>query len=103
MIEDMEVDANGDLIYIGFNPKVARKEHFDKKDKFVKLGSYYGFPGCCIRYFCVTIFPGLSLPDDHWASGTGYVPCPSCREMEKEELIGIINSRRNPKEKPFGE
>lgn len=61
---------------------------------FSPMGTYFGYPQCCQRYFykrgyCDTNFPLL---------GTGYIPCLSCRKKTEEELIKTINENRYCKE-----
>lgn len=59
--------------------------------KFKDLGSYYGYPVCCIDSFLnYTKKPTRKL------QGTGYIPCENCNvKYTEKELISNINKNRN--------
>ena len=56
-------------------------------------GSYYGFPVCCIEFFCNGLDNSLNIDVNeadneencHPMIGTGYVPCPHCVEQSKDK------------------
>jgi hypothetical protein len=60
------------------------------------MGTICGYPPCCIQDF-IDELPYRSTCAD-WPSrqltGTGYVPCPSCNEKTREDLLWAIAVRR---------
>ena len=60
------------------------------------MGTICGYPPCCIEDF-IDELPYRSTCSD-WHSrqftGTGYVPCPSCNEKTREDLLEAIAVRR---------
>jgi len=57
-------------------------------------GVLYGYPECCIQWF-----HGRTMLDihDHQPTafdGTGFIPCPKCRERDEAEVLNDIASRR---------
>ena len=58
------------------------------------MGYLYGFPECCITWF------NHRSPFDEanhrptMFDGTGYIPCPHCRNKTEEEIVAGINERR---------
>lgn len=75
------------------------EEEFNKREEksplWRKHGNNFGYPQCCIDFFCAVPYCGsLTQSVDHWAYGTGYVPCPQCSKLPREQLIDIINKNR---------
>lgn len=71
-------------------------EVFKKENWWTFVGKYFGFPDCCIKYFCekksYDIEKSLFI-------GTGYVPCPCCnKKIINQEVVQQyteeINSQR---------
>lgn len=63
-------------------------------------GAYYGFPVCCIEFFChgldSSLMNSIDNDDSHPMIGTGYVPCPHCLDMsrDKKYFSDLINQHR---------
>jgi hypothetical protein len=60
------------------------------------LGTICGYPVCCIEDFIDEF--DYRLSSTHWKprqfDGTGYVPCLSCNEKTREDLLEAIAVRR---------
>jgi hypothetical protein len=60
------------------------------------LGTICGYPPCCIEDF-IEQFEWRNT-GSQWKqrklTGTGYVPCPSCNEKTREDLLEAIAVRR---------
>lgn len=66
----------------------------------------YGYPPCCIDHFvnkthAIESNPETTLSGDYssdvegmWFCGTGYIACPDCRTLPKEEVLKGIQRRR---------
>jgi hypothetical protein len=72
-------------------------EHMD----VVELGRYFGYPDCCILNFLgrgMALHMGYmklaSISGKLPLEGTGYVPCPVCRQRSEDELKAEIGNRR---------
>lgn len=60
----------------------------------ISIGSYLGYPKCCIDYFGSVVMPLGGVPTRK-LNGTGFIPCPECNDKYTEqELIDIINENR---------
>jgi len=75
------------------------------------LGRVLGYPKCCIEsmaqhyednpnskgyaVYMESTYGGNKL------AGTGFVPCPSCRHNEVDDMIYIINKNRHNELSPF--
>lgn len=65
--------------------------NFSTGDKWSILGTYYGYPSCCIEWFSI---PGrVELHHQHFP-GTGYLNCPECAKKSKESLLEEIYKNR---------
>jgi hypothetical protein len=60
------------------------------------MGTICGYPPCCIKDFIN--YRNYRLSSPHWKprqlDGTGYIPCPSCNEKTREDLLEAIAVRR---------
>jgi hypothetical protein len=60
------------------------------------MGTICGYPPCCIQDFIDEY--SSRCKDNRWVprhwDGTGYVPCPSCNEKTREDLLEAIAARR---------
>lgn len=62
------------------------------------LGRYYGYPECCIRFFCDE---SRNKKKRHKLAGTGYIPCHDCNQLGENELIAkILKNRIAPTDFP---
>lgn len=73
-----------------------------KKPKdFIELGQYYGYPPCCIAEFIQFVLDlkdgKNSVRERRQLNGTGYVPCKSCNDKTKDQLLETITQLRNCK------
>lgn len=81
------------------NPKF--RQLFSEAPLLASTGAYYGFPICCVEFFCNNIdnsFNSIELNEmqPHPMDGTGYVPCPNCIDISrnKEQFFSLINQHR---------
>jgi hypothetical protein len=60
------------------------------------MGTICGYPPCCIQDFIDEFAwrTGGGQWDHRQLYGTGYVPCPSCNEKTREDLLEAIAARR---------
>jgi hypothetical protein len=58
------------------------------------IGVTFGYPLCCCEHFSSNEDPAGGLPDDNIFIGTGYIPCPSCRELDPILLLKYIDTHR---------
>lgn len=56
-----------------------------RTDHWKKLGTYFGYPNCCIKAFC----EGRTTHDIKITKGTGFVPCNQCMERIKNKEVKI--------------
>lgn len=67
-------------------------------DQWRVLGRHYGYPKCCIDSFCSLMHLGEDyFTENHWAYGTGFVPCKECVTIPEEEMLRIIAENRQAK------
>lgn len=80
------------------NPKF--RQLFSEAPLLASTGAYYGFPICCVEFFCNhqdnSFNTDHSEKNQHPMNGTGYVPCPHCIEKskDKENFSQLINAHR---------
>lgn len=81
------------------NPKF--RQIFSEAPLLASTGAYYGFPVCCVEFFCNSTHNSFNSVDSqsnypHPMNGTGYVPCPQCieRSKDKENFSNLINEHR---------
>lgn len=63
---------------------------------WVAQGTTFGYPKCCINHFIHN-----AAPTDEWAeyqkdnplAGTGFVPCPVCKDKPVEVMVQIKTHR----------
>lgn len=58
------------------------------------MGVLYGFPECCIQWWEQRTIEDEVSHVPTLFDGTGYIPCPECRQKSEEELEATINKRR---------
>lgn len=46
--------------------------------QWILFGVYYGYPTCCIEYFCTRETNSLTLYQQIVLTYNGFVPCPKC-------------------------
>lgn len=59
-----------------------------------RYGKWFGYPLCCVEWFCVTDRPALNNPVPKELNGLGYVSCPRCRQLTTETLLATIAANR---------
>ena len=66
-------------------------------EQLVQNGVAYGFPVCCVVEF-IHRMDDEEEEREHYPHaplyGTGYVPCPKCRQKTAEELVSKIDANR---------
>lgn len=77
------------------------RQLFTEAPLLASTGAYYGFPICCVEFFCNhkdNSFNSVHTHDknQHPMHGTGYVPCPDCVENSKDKDLfsRLINEHR---------
>jgi hypothetical protein len=68
-------------------------------DTFKMLGSYFGYPECCIEAFITDYndpMRRLRRKDriKEELDGIGYITCPDCHQKDTEQLVAEITARR---------
>jgi len=73
-----------------------------KNNNFYRLGKYFGYPDCCIKFFekrvneiFTTGKSKLTIKQQELSDlGTGFIPCEKCAEkINKETLHKLIKNR----------
>ena len=73
-----------------------------EKVEMEKIGLHLGYPTCCVDMFlrnCHIDFWWERYAKDHWAIGTGYIPCPFCAQRNREEVesgIRLMRKHQSP-------
>jgi len=65
-------------------------------DHWIFMGTYFGYPECCIEDFCTRDSEPTPL-QEQVHDGTGFIPCPSCCNKilsGETTLEGLISNRR---------
>lgn len=77
-------------------------------DTYTGYGLYYGYPHCCIDAFIIRagiilvtgcppeLVDHLVEPFEVDGTATGYMMCPRCAKLPREQLVERINLARDP-------
>lgn len=84
---------------------VGNKLRFHTDDHFVDVydlgdipqhhpGAMFGYPECCVSWYHNRNMISFEIERKSVWNGTGYVPCPECSQVPKEEQLKRINATR---------
>lgn len=54
---------------------------------FIKLGKALGYPDCCIKYFCDTLYDTRKRHGVNW---NGFIPCEEHAKLTLEEVTELL-------------
>ena len=76
--------------------------HINSGNSWENIGLFFGYPKCCIDHM-VKHGGFFGMPEDFKQQyrqnifcGFGYIPCPEHLKMDYEDIVDLINSKRNP-------